>query len=133
MVTASCFQSKGLPPESVTFVEDKTQEATAKWRAATPSKDCEASGIILQVCRGKLAKSSDYPAWTGNLRKHVYNPDLHPARLSAAPQTGQRENREHTNDESSVFVTKSFRHFGGGWMNKLSPEQSSLAAGRNSK
>lgn len=44
--------------------------------------------------------------------------------------TGQRENREHTNDESSVFVTKSFRHFGGGWMNKSSPEQSSLAAGR---
>lgn len=39
------FQSKDLPPESFTIMEDKTKEATAKWRAATPSKDCEASGM----------------------------------------------------------------------------------------
>ncbi|PKU38990.1 hypothetical protein llap_10708 [Limosa lapponica baueri] len=39
------FQSKDLPPKSFTLVEDnKIQEARAKQRAVTCSKDCEAPG-----------------------------------------------------------------------------------------
>jgi len=45
--------------------------------------------------------------------------------------TGQRENREHTNWWIICFCYQSFRHFGDGWMNRLSPELwASLAAGR---